>query len=143
MRRSTKYGAILALAAVVVVVLALATGRSGGDPAEPQGPTPDAARSVATPEASGLRVVLDPETGALIQDPSDIPADEEGLPPDRLRTYSGDLIQEPLPQGGFKVDLKGRFQSSLVATVDPLTDEVHVDCVRASEGEAEEGDHEH
>ena len=66
------------------------------------------------------------------------------LPPgalqDRLNTYSGDLLEEALPDGGFKVDLRGRFRSAGVATIDPVTDEVEIDCVpvRVSDEETAE-----
>jgi hypothetical protein len=80
--------------------------------------------------AAGIRVHLDPETGRVIERASDPRAE---LPPrglgDRLNTYGGDLLQEALPDGGFKVDLRGRFRSAVVATIDPVTDEVEIDCV--------------
>ena len=86
-----------------------------------------------------MRVALDPETGELVQ----VPEDELDSPRRRMRTYSGDLVQEALPQGGFKVDLKGRFESAVVATVDPETDEVTVDCVQDHGTGEKAHEHEH
>ncbi len=87
---------------------------------------------------AGMRVHLDPLTGEILPRPAD-PAGEERAAEDGttpvtgprgwLNTYGDDLVQEPLPGGGFKVDLRGRFQSSVVATIDPETGEVEVDCV--------------
>ncbi len=88
-------------------------------------PAEDAAAGTAS-----IRVHLDPETGRVI-DPASGPRSEPlpGGLRDRLNTYGGDLVQEALPGGGFKVDLRGRFRSAVVATIDPVTDEVEIDCV--------------
>ncbi|MFQ5351243.1 MAG: hypothetical protein ACE5EG_12450 [Thermoanaerobaculia bacterium] len=97
----------------------------------------DHAAEDTTPGQAGLRVHLDPETGQLMGRPSAEELEREvggrlPGPADWLNTYGGDLLQEALPQGGYKVDLRGRFQSSVVATIDPDTDEVELDCIAVS-----------
>ena len=99
-----------------------------------------AARAVA-PGSAGMRAFLDPETGQLLSRPSD---DETALRPSAgervepghwLNTYSADLLQESLPVGGYKVDLRGRFQTAVVATIDPASGEAAVDCLPAAADE--------
>jgi hypothetical protein len=67
-----------------------------------------------------MRVYIDPQTGAISPDPS------PGTPPSAptaqersgfSRSHEG-LVETPLPDGGFKLELQGRFQSPLVGTVD-------------------------
>lgn len=116
-------------------------GEPVADPAaQPPSSKPAEPPAELAPGAAGIRVYLDPETGRVIDRP-----DEPGAVPqprglaDRLNTYGGDLVQEPLPDGGFKVDLRGRFRSAVVATIDPVTDEVVIDCV--PEGQNAEAGH--
>ncbi len=111
----------------------LAVGAPAADP--PEG-APSAEEVVAEPAAgeSGVRAFLDPRTGELVGRPSREALDAE-LPggvqdvDHWLNTYAKDLVQEPLPGGGWQVDLKGRFRTALVATIDPETGEVSMECV--------------
>jgi hypothetical protein len=67
-----------------------------------------------------MRIYLDPETG----EPRDLPTeamDQVSLPPDdALSTSSEGLVEtpSPVPGGGVKLDLQGRFRSPLIATRD-------------------------
>lgn len=136
MRRQQLVGITLAVALALIGVAVLAAGRPEADsPAELRAPLPSPGdeNPEVEPTASGVagvRVFLDPLTGEIRSRPDEGEAvDDPRRLSDRLNTYGGDLIQEALPQGGFKVDLRGRFQSAVVATIDPETDEVTIDCV--------------
>ena len=130
MRRPRIASIVLTMAAALVAVALLAAGEQAETPGEPQPPrSEDAARSGedSAPGAAGIRVYLDPETGEVLDRPTD-PLTERLLD-ERLSTYSADLLEEALPDGGYRVDLRGRFQSAVVATIDPETDEVTIDCI--------------
>lgn len=75
----------------------------------------------AAPAASGgLRAYLDPATGRLIERPPFAEPTLE-LSDEALYRFSTDhfgLVEERLPDGTLKVDLKGRFRAGSVATVD-------------------------
>ena len=125
----------LALTGAALLAAAQPAGAPDGD-AAPQtvsASEDDATRGrSAEPGQAGMRVYLDPETGELTGPPA--AREEEGTvrdPHGRFSTYSGDLLEERVPRGGFKVDLRGRFQSAVVATIDPETREVTIDCVAA------------
>lgn len=78
---------------------------------EPEaGPAPSA--------SGGLRAYLDPATGRLIDHPPYSKPTLE-LDPDTLYMFSSNgfgLIEEMLPDGTVKIDLKGRFREGTVAT---------------------------
>lgn len=141
-----------AIAPALVASLALAGAQEAEEPAPEaapgtaRGPAPAAstgedvdppARDMPAGPA-GVRVHLDPLTGEILDRPAE-PEPEGQAAEDRpsgvsgprgwLNTYGDDLIQEALPGGGFKVDLRGRFQSAVVATIDPETGAVEVDCI--------------
>ncbi len=61
----------------------------------------------------GMKIYLDPLTGK----PSMPPAGPIAPAGAGLNTSSQGLVEQPLPGGGVKVDLKGRFQSSTTASV--------------------------
>ena len=138
---------VMAAAVLAAVVLAAANpaARPRGDEAPSAAPTSEDAGGAledSAPGSAGLRVYLDPATGLMRSRPSDPEAEEAvGGFAGRFNTYGGDLLQEPLPRGGFKVDLRGRFQSAVVATIDPQTDEVKIECIStpASEEVDDEG----
>lgn len=79
----------------------------------------------AAPAASGgLRAYLDPATGRLIDHP---PYGKPTLDLDRdtLYGFSSDgfgLIEETLPDGTVKIDLRGRFRDGTVATTNDSGD---------------------
>ena len=164
MRRRLNPPMTLMLAFALLGVAALAAGLSAEAGAARERPVPatagedgagrardNAAAVGRSPAAAargaggaGMRVYLDPETGALRTGPRAPLAEGEERgplsPAERLNTYGGDLLQEALPDGGFKVDLRGRFQTSVVATIDPATDEVSIDCVERPVGAAATGE---
>jgi hypothetical protein len=76
----------------------------------------------ATPVAianSAQRVYLDPQTGRLLSEPPPgapamaLSAEELNM----LSTSDAGLVETPIPDGGFMVDLQGRFRHAAVATV--------------------------
>lgn len=75
-----------------------------------------------TPPTSGLTVHVDPQTGRILSEPA--PGTQPlVLSPDiqnALSTSHEGLKEVPgaEPGGGMKLDLKGRFQSPLLATTD-------------------------
>lgn len=102
----------------VAACLALAGGPSFG-----QTQTPPAEKPAAAPEGTGgMRVYIDPQTGAISPDPA--PATPPSAATERERNASSTshqgLVEVPSsePGGGVQVDLQGRFQSPLVGTMD-------------------------
>lgn len=70
----------------------------------------------------GMVIYIDPKTGALLQEPAPGAVMMEFSPAMRnaMSTSSEGLVEResPVPGGGMIVDLQGRFQSPLIATVD-------------------------
>jgi hypothetical protein len=66
--------------------------------------------------AAGMRAYVDPRTGALVPTP---PAGQTPPPTPAFSRSAAGLVERPAPGGGVMVDLQGRFQSPLVATVGP------------------------
>jgi hypothetical protein len=156
MKRQPNNLVILTLAFALLATVVLAAGEPGEEQpamprpgAEPTGENEVGRTDTGAPGAAGLRVYLDPETGELTGRPADPETETEGGlmdPRQRLNTYGRDLLQERIESGGFKVDLRGRFQSAVVATIDPETDTVSIECVPGAVVEAtdeEEADHDH
>lgn len=87
--------------------------------------------------AAASRAYVDPQTGRLVAAPvggeSEAP---EALRPERLSRFQEDLIAEPLPEGGFAVDLRGRFQSETVAHLD-ADGQLRIECVDSQAGAGE------
>jgi hypothetical protein len=82
---------------------------------------------VAIP-ASSQTVTIDPETGDFIDPPAAEQATRgqstggnSALAASALSTYHGDLVAvpSPTPGGGLMVDLRGRFQQVMKATIGP------------------------
>jgi len=90
------------------------------DPSALLGPaagTNDASELVA----GGLRVHIDPQTGRLTKVPSTgIPLQLSPAEANAMSTSHQGLVEtlSPRPRGGAVVNLQGRFQSPLVATID-------------------------
>lgn len=88
----------------------------------PQEEQPDSqpANNTSPAASGGLRAYLDPATGRLIDQPTygepTLELSDEALY--RFSTDHFGLIEERLPDGTLKVDLKGRFRTGSVATVD-------------------------
>ena len=72
----------------------------------------DAPRAAAP--AAGMRAYADPRTGALLPGP---PPGRTVQPSAAFSRSSAGLVETRSPGGGVMVDLQGRFQSPLVATV--------------------------
>jgi hypothetical protein len=84
---------------------------------------PPAEKPAAVPEgASGMKGFIDPQTGAIRPDPAPGTTPLELTPQERnaASTSHQDLVQVPSsePGGGVKLDLRGRFQSPLMGTID-------------------------
>ncbi len=72
--------------------------------------------------ASGMMIYIDPQTGAILKEPAPgtLPLQ---LTPELQNAFSTSHqglteVPNPVPGGGVKVDLQGRFQSPLIATID-------------------------
>jgi hypothetical protein len=86
-------------------------------------PQPPAEQPAAVPAgASGMKVYIDPQTGAVVSEPApgSVPLQMSPQEQNALSTSSQDLVQIPSsePGGGVKLDLQGRFQSPLIGTID-------------------------
>ncbi len=75
----------------------------------------DEAPPVEVP-APGMRAYADPRTGALLPGP---PAGRRPEPSPAFSRSGAGLMPTRAPGGGIMIDLQGRFQSPLVATVEP------------------------
>jgi hypothetical protein len=64
----------------------------------------------------GMRAYADPRTGTLLSEP---PARATAPAAAAFSRSSAGLAPVPAPGGGVMIDLQGRFQSPLVATVGP------------------------
>jgi hypothetical protein len=124
-------GAVTTAASCAAVLLsfALVPGRASAGEARKAEPAPsadskkkkDASAEKATavhPGESGLVVVRDAETGELRAPQGNESAGLLRAVPANNQSDEG-LVQVPNPQGGFSMDLKGRFQSYFVVTVQP------------------------
>jgi len=73
--------------------------------------------------AAAQTVTIDPETGDFIDPPAaEQPARGQAAPiASALSSYHGDLVAVPssVPGGGMMVDLRGRFQQVMKATIGP------------------------
>jgi hypothetical protein len=100
------------LVSILIFLPAIVTGQSPDTPA-PEDATPD----VIT--GSAQRVYLDPDTGRLLRQPPP-GAPVMTLSPTELNmlsTSDAGLVEVPLPDGGYMLDLQGRFRHMAVATV--------------------------
>jgi hypothetical protein len=72
--------------------------------------------------AAGMIVYIDPVTGALLSGPAPGAVSLQISPQEQnaLRTSDQGLVAQanPIPGGGVKLDLQGRFQSPLLMTID-------------------------
>jgi hypothetical protein len=73
-------------------------------------------------DASGLMIYVDPQTGAILKVPAPgtVPLQLSPELQNALSTSHDGLVEvpSPLPGGGIKLDLQGRFQSPLFVTID-------------------------
>jgi hypothetical protein len=86
------------------------------------------------------RAYVDPQTGRLV--PAPVAGEDdvaEALLPERLSRFQDDLVAEPLPEGGFGVDLRGRFRTDTVAHLD-ADGRLRIGCVDSQEAAEEVSD---
>lgn len=86
-------------------------------------PQPPAEKPAAVPAGGdGMTVYIDPQTGAFLKEPAPghVPLQLSPQLQDAVSTSHEGLVEtpSPVPGGGVKVDLKGRFQSPLFGTID-------------------------
>jgi hypothetical protein len=90
----------------------------------------------------GMTVHIDPKTGAILKEPAPgtVPLTLSSRERNAMSTSHEGLVEVPsgVPGGGFKLDLQGRFQSPLIATVGE-DGKVRVQHL----GEPAEGAHQH
>jgi hypothetical protein len=82
----------------------------------------DSISSSAPSGASGMRIHIDPQTGQLTREgPAAVPPQLSPREENSFSTSHQGLVEtlSPVPGGGVIVNLQGRFQSPLSATVDP------------------------
>ena len=121
MRRTTS---ILLLAAVMLSAALLAGDEARSTGGDPPAPAPSTAPGesgvlpVAPAGAAGMTVYKDPDTGRLMPVP---PAELRELLSEDLRqatsTSHEGLVQTAAPGGGVMIDLQGRFQNAMWASV--------------------------
>ena len=65
-------------------------------------------------------IYIDPQTGAILNEPAPgtVPFQVTPELQNALSTSHQGLVETPTAGGGVKVDLQGRFQSPLAATID-------------------------
>lgn len=109
----------------VAVLPVRAEDRQSGAPvqAAPEAVAQPTSSPAQTPSgAAGMTIYIDPKTGALRQDPAPgtVPLPLTPQLQNALSTSHEGLIQVPstVPGGGVEIDLQGRFQSPLIATID-------------------------
>ena len=70
--------------------------------------------------AAGMIIYIDPQTGAILNEPAPgtVPLQLTPKLQNALSTSHQGLVETPAAGGGVKIDLQGRFQSPLVATID-------------------------
>jgi hypothetical protein len=110
-----RYAPLFAVVCVVAAVLPASA--EEGQPPAPHGGTD------VSKDAPGMRAFVDPQTGGLVREPAPGTAPLELSPAESnaFSTSHQGLVEAPstVPGGGFKLDLQGRFQSPLTATVGP------------------------
>jgi hypothetical protein len=113
--KARRYAPVFAVACVAAAALP-ATAEEGQQPA-PHGGTD------VSKDAPGMRAFVDPQTGELVREPAPGTAPLQPSPAERdaFSTSHQGLVEapSPVPGGGFTLDLQGRFQSPLTATVGP------------------------
>lgn len=81
-----------------------------------------AAQPDAPERALPMTIYVDPQTGAFLKEPTPghLPLQVSPQLQNALSTSHEGLVETPssVPGGGVKLDLKGRFQSPLIVTID-------------------------
>lgn len=82
-----------------------------------------AAKSAGAQQAPGMKVYIDPKTGALLNEPAPGTQPLELSPHEqnsRSTSHEGLVeVPSPVPGGGVGLNLQGRFMSPMIATVGP------------------------
>ena len=116
----------------------LAAARTDPDEACPSAP----ATTALPPSAPGFKAVLDPATGRFAEPRTKVSSaalSAAGSPANLATSHVGLVaVRGTSRAGGVRVDLKGRFQSAVVATVGP-DGKVSTECV-AAKHEVKDGD---
>ncbi len=114
MRQRSWTGGLVVCSAAAVVLWGSLGGvvHAGEAPARPGAP-------------AGMRVYVDPKTGAILREPV-APLPPEELPSPASQSGEG-LVERPAPGGGVMIDLQGRFMSPITATAAP-DGAPHVEC---------------
>ena len=106
---------ITVLIALLVTVGGLVMAAGAGE----QLPAPVPATVSAAP---GMTIHVDPQTGAIVKEPAPgtVPLTLTPQLRSALSTSHQGLVEEvsPVPGGGVKLDLQGRFQNPLMVTID-------------------------
>jgi hypothetical protein len=104
-------------AAACIAATALPASAEEGQPSAPHAGTD------VSKDAPGMKAFVDPQTGAFTREPAPGTAPLQLSPAERnaFSTSHEGLVEVPstVPGGGFRLDLQGRFQSPLTATVGP------------------------
>ncbi len=76
--------------------------------------------SITTPPgaASGVKIYIDPETGEILDRPPEGAA-PSAVEPAARAAGALEQVPSPVPGGGIGVDVRGRFQTPLDATIGP------------------------
>jgi hypothetical protein len=129
MKTASRWGCVLA---VVLLQCAVSGPSASASEADAQAGAPTDVKTVqsAGPPAgqSGMRAYVDPQTGKVGAPPPDQAAPlPSAAEQDASSTSSEGLVVVPAPGGGEMVDLQGRFQTSITATLKP-DGTVQTDC---------------
>jgi hypothetical protein len=83
---------------------------------------PQASNPAAAQSAQGMKVYIDPRTGAILREPAPgtVPLQVSPADQNALSTSHEGLVEVPssVPGAGVGLNLQGRFQSPLFATID-------------------------
>lgn len=140
-QRSVLVLAILLMLTFLLLTVGACAGRADREASEDTTKTTvDGAGTEASETMPASRAYVDPQTGRLVPAPVGGGEDlAEALLPERLSRFQDDLVAEPLPEGGFGVDLRGRFRTDTVAHLD-ADGRLRIDCVDSQEAAGEASD---
>jgi len=123
-RRRLFSGLAVTAACIGITPLPVMAGESTATPAAQaqQAPGANASQPAGAPATGGMIIYVDPQTGQFVKGPAPgtVPLQ---LPPHLQNAFSTSdqgLVEElsPVPGGGVRVDLQGRFRSPVFATTD-------------------------
>lgn len=109
------------LLTLAVLSVLIACGADTSTPGPERTLEPGDAEATSAPKVSAAqRIYIDPETGEVTTPPPRKRGEEPDPSSSAFSTSHEGLVEtpSPVPGGGTKIDLKGRFRSPLSATVD-------------------------